>query len=96
MSPRRARPFSRDRNGTVLGEGAAFVVLEHLNAHKRGASIYAELSGYGVCERCETHDAQPSIEGQVKAMELALSDANMCANSILIYVNAHGTGTILK
>jgi 3-oxoacyl-(acyl-carrier-protein) synthase len=89
------RPFSRDRNGTVLGEGAAFVVLEEFErARKRGATIYAELSGYGVCNDAK-HMTQPSIEGQVKAMELALSDSNMCANSI-DYINAHGTGTILN
>ena len=89
------RPFSRDRNGTVLGEGAAFLVLEELErAQRRGVKIYAELCGYGVSNDAR-HITQPSMEGQVNAMQLALADAQICAENI-DYVNAHGTGTVLN
>lgn len=89
------RPFCRSRNGTVLGDGAAFVVLEDFgHALQRGANIYAELAGYGVCNDTR-HMTQPSIEGQVKAMELALADANMSPTTVE-YINAHGTGTTLN
>jgi 3-oxoacyl-[acyl-carrier-protein] synthase II len=89
------RPFSRDRNGTVLGEGAAFVVLEeYARAISRGAPIYAELAGYGVCnDSC--HLTQPSVEGQARAMQLALDDAAIPPSAI-DYINAHGTGTWLN
>jgi len=89
------RPFSRDRNGTVLGDGAAFIILEELErAVRRGAYIYAELVGYGVCND-PTHLTQPSIEGQALAMDKALADAQISIESI-DYVNAHGTGTQLN
>ena len=89
------RPFNKDRNGTVLGDGAAFVVLESFDhALKRGAKIYAELAGYGVCNDAN-HMTQPSVEGQVRAMGLAIADAEMSADEI-DYVNAHGTGTPLN
>jgi len=89
------RPFSKDRNGTVLGDGAAFVVLEELErATKRNANIYAELAGYGSSNDA-THMTQPSVEGQVMAMELALADAHMSTDAV-DYVNAHGTGTQLN
>ena len=89
------RPFNKDRNGTVLGDGAAFVVLESFDhALKRGAKIYAELAGYGVCNDAN-HMTQPSVEGQVRAMGLAIADAEMSADDI-DYVNAHGTGTPLN
>jgi 3-oxoacyl-[acyl-carrier-protein] synthase II len=92
---RSCRPFSLDRNGTVLGDGAAFVILEELeHASSRGARIYAELAGYGVCNDAR-HLTQPSVEGQAQAMQLALSDAGLGPNSI-DYVNAHGTGTKLN
>jgi 3-oxoacyl-[acyl-carrier-protein] synthase II len=89
------RPFSRDRNGTVLGDGAAFLVLEeHDRAHKRGARIYAELAGYGVCNDA-SHMTQPSVAGQSRAMRLALEDARLNPESI-DYINAHGTATPLN
>jgi 3-oxoacyl-[acyl-carrier-protein] synthase II len=89
------RLFSRDRNGTVLGDGAAFVVLEECDrAKKRGAHIYAEMAGYGICNDA-SHMTQPSVEGQSRAMNLALSDAQMPPESI-DYINAHGTGTPLN
>ncbi|MCC7325394.1 MAG: beta-ketoacyl-[acyl-carrier-protein] synthase family protein [Burkholderiales bacterium] len=89
------RPFSRDRNGTVLGDGAAFVILEDLDrARERGARIYAELAGYGVCNDAH-HMTQPSAAEQGRAMRLALDDARMPPESI-DYVNAHGTATALN
>jgi len=89
------RPFNRDRSGTVLGEGAAFVILEELErAEARDAPIYAELAGYGICNDA-THLTQPSVEGQTAAMHLALSDADLRAETI-DYINAHGTGTRLN
>lgn len=89
------RPFSRDRNGTVLGDGAAFVILEEFDrAQRRGAKIYAELAGYGVCND-PTHMTQPSIGEQARAMQLALEDAHLAPDAIG-YINAHGTGTPLN
>jgi 3-oxoacyl-(acyl-carrier-protein) synthase len=89
------RPFSRDRDGTVLGDGAAFLVLEEYDrALARGAHIYAELAGYGVCND-SSHMTQPSAAGQARAMQLALDDARLEPDAI-DYINAHGTGTQLN
>ena len=87
------RPFSADRNGWVLGEGAALLVLESLaSAQARGATILAELAGYGAsCDA--THVTHPSSTGQVKAIRNALTDAGLDPGAI-DYVNAHGTGTL--
>ena len=86
------RPFSLDRTGLVLGEGAAFLVLESLAAAQaRGALILAELAGFG--SSCDaSHLTHPSSPGQVRAIEAALRDAGMQADQI-DYVNAHGTAT---
>jgi 3-oxoacyl-[acyl-carrier-protein] synthase II len=93
--PATCRPFSRDRNGTVLGDGAAFVVLEdYAHAIARGAHVYAELAGYGVCND-STHMTQPSVAGQTRAMRLALDDADLAPEAI-DYINAHGTATQLN
>jgi 3-oxoacyl-[acyl-carrier-protein] synthase II len=87
------RPFSRTRTGLVLGEGAAFAVLEDWNhAMKRGVSIHAELSGYGLTSDV-THITRPTIDGQMKAMQAALASARLEAADI-DYVNAHGTATL--
>ena len=86
------RPFSADRNGTVLGEGAAFVVLESWDhAVGRGAPIHGELAGYG-CSADSGHMTQPSVAGQARPMACALDDGSVRANQIG-YLQAHGTGT---
>ena len=93
--PATCRPFSKDRNGTVIGDGAAFVILEAYDrAEKRGAHIYAELAGYGVSND-SSHITQPSITGQAHAMRLALEDAHIEPH-VIGYINAHGTGTQLN
>jgi 3-oxoacyl-(acyl-carrier-protein) synthase len=87
------RPFSRTRSGLVLGEGAAFVVLEEWqHAVARGAPIHAELSGYGLSTDF-THITRPTVEGQARAMRAALVSAGRTADAI-DYVNAHGTATL--
>ncbi|MGZ5660835.1 MAG: beta-ketoacyl-[acyl-carrier-protein] synthase family protein [Usitatibacter sp.] len=86
------KPFSRDRSGLVLGEGAAVVVLEDLDrARSRGARVRAEIAGYGLCTDA-SHITRPSVAGQAAAMRRALEDARMPASDIG-YVNAHGTAT---
>lgn len=87
------RPFSRDRCGLVLGEGAGIVVLEaEQHALARGARIYAELAGYGSASDAG-HLTKPSLEGEATAMRLALQDAGLDAQAIG-YINAHGTATL--
>jgi 3-oxoacyl-[acyl-carrier-protein] synthase II len=89
------RPFAKNRNGLVLGEGAAMVVLEERElALRRGATIHAELAGYGSSNDHE-HITKPSVDGQAHAMKLALADGGLTAEDI-DYVNAHGTATILN
>jgi len=87
------KPFSKDRTGFVLGEGAAVVVLESLDrAKKRGAHIYGELVGYGSTADA-AHITKPSVEGQVLAIQAALEEAEIDKNDI-DYINAHGTATV--
>jgi 3-oxoacyl-[acyl-carrier-protein] synthase II len=89
------RPFAKNRNGLVLGEGAAMIVLEEREAAlRRGATIYGELAGYGSSNE-HTHITKPSPEGQAHAMGLALADGGMMPEDI-DYVNAHGTATLLN
>ncbi|NYZ13439.1 beta-ketoacyl-[acyl-carrier-protein] synthase family protein [Azospirillum sp. RWY-5-1] len=91
-SPDGCRPFSRDRNGLVLGEGAAVLVLEALeHAQARGAAILAELAGFGMSADAKDITA-PDAAGAARAMRAALADARMAAEEVG-YVNAHGTGT---
>ena len=87
------RPFSRSRNGLVIGEGAAFAVLEDWDhAIARGAAIHAQLSGYGLtCDAA--HITRPTAEGQSSAMRAALDAAGLTPASI-DYINAHGTATV--
>jgi 3-oxoacyl-[acyl-carrier-protein] synthase II len=86
------KPFSRDRSGLVLGEGAAMVLLESReHARRRGARVVAELAGYGLCTDA-AHITRPTIEGQASAMEKASADAGI-EPAVVGYVNAHGTGT---
>jgi beta-ketoacyl-acyl-carrier-protein synthase II len=87
------RPFAATRTGLVLGEGAAFVVLEEWDhALGRGAIIHAELVGYGLTSDV-AHITRPTIEGQAKAMQSALVAANLAPEAI-DYINAHGTATL--
>jgi nodulation protein E len=93
VSPETCRPFSKDRRGMILGEGAAMLVLEPLDAALgRGAKVHAELVGFGMsADAC--HITQPSADGAAKAMRAALRDAGLAPEAIG-YVNAHGTGTL--
>ncbi len=89
------KPFSIDRTGLILGEGAAMLVLEDLeSARARGAHIYAEVIGYG-CSNDSAHITQPSVEGQARAMRAALRESDIAPGE-LDYINAHGTGTKLN
>ncbi|MFB3140402.1 MAG: beta-ketoacyl-ACP synthase II [Candidatus Acidiferrales bacterium] len=89
---RACRPFSADRRGIVIGEGAAVLLLEEYEAaRKRGARIYAELAGYGANSDA-SHITQPSVEGPARAMQLALDDAGLNPDEV-DYINAHGTAT---
>ena len=95
LSPEGIFPFSKKRNGTVLGEGAGILVLEELeHAKARGAKILCELVGYGM-----TSDAKdmvnPGIEGPREAMRLALEEAGIPGTEIE-YLNAHGTATAIN
>ena len=86
------RPFSVDREGLVLGEGSAILVLEDYDcARRRNARIYAEVVGYGSTSDAG-HITQPSVEGPSRAMQLALREAGVPADEV-DYINAHGTGT---
>ena len=88
------RPFSRDRDGLVLGEGAAmFVVEARTTARARGAKILAEVAGYGLsCDAQHIVRPDPRGRGAVRAMEAALADAGVAPDDV-DYVSAHGTGT---
>lgn len=92
VSPTTCRPFSRNRDGLILAEGAGMVILEPLDAARnRGAHIYCELAGFGMSSDAH-HITQPSVSGAARAMRLALANANLDGETIG-YINAHGTGT---
>lgn len=87
-----ARPFSADRRGLVLAEGAAVLILESFeNARRRGADILGEIAGFGATSDA-AHITDPSTDGAARAMRLALDDARIGPEEV-DYVNAHGTGT---
>ena len=87
------RPFSKDRSGMVLGEGAGMLVLEsESHASQRGARIYAELAGSGMSSDAG-HITRPDVEGIAVAIRRALDDAEVSSDAV-DYINAHGTGTI--
>lgn len=89
-----SRPFDLTRQGFVLGEGAAFLVLEDWQkARARGANIYAELAGEGnSLSSYRITDSHPSGDGAIQAIESAIKDANSSIDEV-DYINAHGTGT---
>jgi nodulation protein E len=92
LSPDVCRPFSTQRHGIVLGEGAAMLVLEdEQSARARGATIYGEIVGCGFSSDA-SHITKPSLEGPVQAMRAALRDAGIEPMRVG-HINAHGTGT---
>jgi nodulation protein E len=93
VSPDTCRPFSKDRHGMVLGEGAAMMILEPLEAAQaRGARVHAEIVGLGMSSDA-AHITQPSAEGAARAMRAALRDAGIAPEQVG-YINAHGTATL--
>jgi 3-oxoacyl-[acyl-carrier-protein] synthase II len=93
-TPEKCRPFDRDRTGMVLGEGAAILALENLDAARaRGARVLAEVTGYGMStDNFHLTQPDPSGIGPRRAMERALESAQISADAI-DYINAHGTAT---
>ena len=87
-------PFDKDRNGFVMGEGSGMLILESLeHAEKRGATILAEVVGYGnTCDAYHMTSPHPEGQGAIKAIKLALDEAETTPDQVA-YVNAHGTST---
>jgi 3-oxoacyl-[acyl-carrier-protein] synthase II len=92
VAPERCQPFDKNRQGTLIGEGAGILVLEPLErAQARGATIYAEVLGYGLS--CDgNHMTIPSVDGVTRVMRNALIDAGISPEEV-DYISAHGTGT---
>ena len=92
-----SRPFDKNRDGFIMGEGAGMLVLEEYeHAVARGAKIYAELSGYG--NTCDAHHVtapDPNGAGLARAIKIAFEEANV-ADDAQLYINAHGTSTHLN
>lgn len=95
IAPELCQPFDRYRKGMIPGEGAGVIVLEPMNsAVRRGARIYAEITGYGLS--CDAHHmtaAHPNGQGAVRAMEQALEQSSIGPEDVS-YISAHGTGTL--
>lgn len=89
-----SRPFDKERDGFIMGEGSGIIILEELeHALKRGAKIYAELVGYGsTSDAFHITQPDPEAKGASKAMELAISEAGVHKGEV-DYINAHGTST---
>ena len=90
-----SRPFDVNRDGMVMADGAGILVLEELqHARARGATIYAEIIGFGAS--CDAHHVTaPNSQGQARSIHAALDDARLAASDVQ-YINAHGTGTQLN
>ena len=95
VAPDTCRPFSRDRKGMIVGEGAGILVLETFeSAEQRGVPILAELLGFGFCADADDL-VQPAADGAIMSMERALNDGGVAPEEI-DYISAHGTGTQLN
>ena len=93
MSPDLCRPFSKDRKGMIIGEGAAIIVIETLeHAQKRGAEIIGEIVGFGMSADAKDI-TNPDEGGMIRAIKGALTDARIAPQDVQ-YINAHGTGTM--
>jgi nodulation protein E len=95
VAPDTCRPFSKDRQGMILGEGGAMLVLETLeSAQARGATILAEVAGFGMSSDA-SHITKPDQLGAERALRMALADGNIAPEEV-DYINAHGTGTAVN
>lgn len=92
VAPEKCQPFDKNRQGTLIGEGAGVLLLEPLKrAQARGAPVYAEILGYGLS--CDAHHMTiPHIDGLTRVMQQALHDAHVSPEDV-DYISAHGTGT---
>lgn len=97
LAPEKCQPFDKNRQGLVVGAGAGVLILETLeHARKRGASIYAEIKGYGLSsDGFHMTAPHPKGEGAIRAMEMALENSKLSYKDIN-YISAHGTGTPLN